>query len=266
MTEAESFYVPDRGDFVGTRLSEGAWDPNAQTGVAVCALLGHVVEDIPSLVPMDLTRITVDLVRPLPIGRRVTVGSTIVREGKKLQVSDIVLRVDDVEHVRARVLRLRSADISGTAGLPESSTDADPASLLEPPEALPALAREDGPGMVRALDLRRAPALDGGSFGYWVRLKVAVVAGEPVRPTSRQTFATDFTSCIGADFRLDVATTINPDVSAHFVRPPAGEWVAITGETRFVHQRGRGISDATLSDRDGLFAVATAAVLVQPLG
>ena len=82
MTEAEAFYLPERGGYVGTVCSQGAWDPNAQTGVAVLALLGHVLEDLPTLTPMGLARITVDLVRPVPLGRRMDVRSTTVREGK----------------------------------------------------------------------------------------------------------------------------------------------------------------------------------------
>ena len=102
MTEAEAFYLPDRGGFVGTVLAQGAWDPRTQTGVAVLALLGHVLEDIPTLAPMTMSRITVDMVRPVPIHRRMVFTPSIVREGKKLQVLDLSLVVDDIEHARAR--------------------------------------------------------------------------------------------------------------------------------------------------------------------
>lgn len=266
MSEAEAFYYPDRGGFVGTVLAQGAWDPNAQTGVAVLALLGHVLEDIPTLAPMSLARITVDMVRPVPIGRRLSVTSSTLREGKKLQVLDLAVTVDDVEHARARVLRLRDADVSDVTGLPASSTEADPASVLPPPEALAELSSGRGPGMMRALDLRRALTGAGDAYGYWVRLRVPVVAGEPVRATSRQTVGVDFSNCIGVAINPNAATTINPDVTAHFLRPPTGEWLAIVGDTRFGHDVGRGISAASLSDRDGLFAVASASQLVQPVG
>jgi hypothetical protein len=258
VTEAEAFYYPDRGGFVGTVLAQGAWD--------VIALLGHVLEDLPTLTPMGVARITVDMVRPVPIGKRLEITSNVVREGKKLQVLDLGVTVGDVEHARARVLRLRDADVSGAPDLPDSSTHIDPAAALEPPEALEELPTDRGPGMMRALDLRRAGVGGGATFAYWVRLRVPVVAGEPVRVTSRQTVGVDFTNCIGAVINPGVATTINPDVSAQFLRAPAGEWVAIAGDTRFRHDVGRGISSATLSDRDGVFAVSSAAQLVQPVG
>jgi hypothetical protein len=266
VTEAEAFYYPDRGGFVGTVLAQGAWDVNSQTGVAVLALLGHVLEDLPTLTPMGLARITVDMVRPVPIGKRLEVTPNVVREGKKLQVLDLAVTVGDTEHARARVLRLRDADVSSAPGLPDSSTHVDPAAALQRPEALDELPMDKGPGMMRALDLRRSRVGDTEGYAFWVRLRVPVVAGEPVRPTSRQTVGVDFANCIGAAINPSVATTINPDVSAQFLRPPAGEWVAIVGDTRFGHDVGRGISSATLSDRGGVFAVASASQLVQPLG
>jgi hypothetical protein len=164
------------------------------------------------------------------------------------------------------VLRLRDADVSAAPGMPASSTHVDPASALRPPEALEELAMDKGPGMMRALDLRRSRVGDSDTYAYWVRLRVPVVAGEPVRATSRQTVGVDFTNCIGAAINPSAATTINPDVSAQFLRAPAGEWVAIVGDTRFGHDVGRGISSATLSDRDGVFAVTSASQLVQPVG
>lgn len=263
---AESFYVADGDGFVGTLLSQGAWDPGTQTGIAVLALLGHVLEDLPTLTPMSLARITVDLVRPVPIGKRLDIVSTTVREGKKLQVLELAVVVGDVEHARARVLRLRDADVSESPGMPASSTDDDPAAALVPPEQLPRLVSDEGPAMMRALDLRRSPAGGDDRFAFWTRLLVPVVAGEPIRPTSVQTVGVDFTNCIGAAINPRVASTINPDVSAEFLRRPEGEWIAIVGDTRFDHRVGRGISTATLSDRTGVFGAATASQLVQPIG
>lgn len=265
MTEAEALYLPDRGGFVATVCAQGAWDPNSQTGIAVLALFGHVLEDIPTVAPMSLARVTVDLVRPVPIGRRLEISSSTLRDGKKLQVLDLILRSDDAEHVRARVLRLREEDHADRDDMPVSSTDVDPAGSLIPPEELQPLPPDLGPGMMRGLDMRRVQVGDTGVHGFWIRLRVPVVAGEPVRATSRQTLGVDVTNCIGAVFDPRVTTTINPDVSAQFLRRPEGEWTAVVGDTRFDAGVARGISHATLSDRRGVFAAATASQLVQPL-
>lgn len=265
VSEAESFYVAERGGYVGTILSQGAWDPGSQTGVAVLALLGHVLEDVPTLVPMSLARIGVDLVRPVPIGKRLAIAVNTVREGKKLQVVDLVVTEGDTEHVRARVLRLRDADLRDVPGMPPSSTDEDPAAALPPADSVPRLVHPQGPAMMRAVDLRRVAAGSEGRWAYWLRLTVPVVAGEPIRPTSIQTVGVDFTNCIGSDIDPSVATTINPDVTGQFLRQPVGEWIGITGDTRFDHGVARGFSVATLSDAHGVFAAALSSQLVQPV-
>lgn len=264
MTEAEALYLPDHGGFIATVCTQGAWDPNAQNGAAVLTLFGHVVEDIPTLVPMALSRMNVDLVRPVPIGRRFVVDSTILREGKKIQLVELTVTADGTEYARARVLRLRTEDISERPALPPSTEAPNPVHQLQRPDEVRPFAREGGPGFLRGIEMRRARRGDGDAFGYWVRLLVPVVAGEPVRVTSRQTMAVDFANCIGVPLELSMASTINPDVTAHLLRPPVGEWIAIVGDTWFGHDTGRGISLATLSDDEGVFGVASTSQLVQP--
>jgi hypothetical protein len=263
LMEERALFLREGDAYVGTILTQGGWDPDAANGGAVLALLGHCLEDVPSLVPMIVSRFTVDLMRPVPIGRHLHVVPTIIREGKKIQIVQIQVLVDGVEHVRATALRLRDAEVD-SPDLPASTNDARPADAMVGPE----LARVmQGPssgvaGFLDAIDMRRAPMDDGG-FGCWVRLAVPVVAGEPVRPTSRLTVGFDYANLIGVNEHPGEVTMINPDVSAHVLRQPTGEWIAITGETRFNPAMGRGLSWATLSDDDGPFAVVSMSQLVQ---
>ena len=86
-------------------------------------------------------------------------------------------------------------------------------------------------------------------------------AGRPVVAAGR---GFDYANLIGMDDHPAAVTMINPDVTAHVLRPPTGEWIAITGDTRFNPTLGRGVSTAELSDADGVFAVASTSQLVQP--
>ncbi|MEZ5245034.1 MAG: thioesterase family protein [Acidimicrobiales bacterium] len=254
-----ALYERDGDAFVGTEITAGAWSPGAQSGGAVLALLGHVLEDVPTLTPMSLTRLTVDLVRPVPVGERLRIEHEIVREGKKIQVVDLRVVTDGAEHARARALRVRDADLGSVPGAPDSSTDIDPAAALPRPEEIePADDRPGLPPFLRvALDFRRTDPWAEGVNGIWLRLRVPVVAGEPICATSRATVPMDVVNLIGAKFDGAAFTAINPDVSAHVARPPVGEWVGLVGETIFSHSVGHGVSAATMSDSAGVFGVTS---------
>lgn len=257
--EDGALYVRDGDAYVATIFTQGGWDPGAQNGAAVLALLGHCLEDVPTLVPMSLARFTVDLVRPVPIAVPLHVRPTIMREGKKLQVVVQELFAGGVVHVRATALRLRTDEVSDVL-LPPTK-DATPEPDLPPPDDIERRVHApDAPGFLRGIDLRRVPDLC-----VWVRLAVPVVAGEPTRDTARITAPFDFAQLINADMQpaMSSLTMINPDVTAHLLRSPVGEWTAVTGETRFDTSIGRGLSSARLHDDNGMYGVASTTQLIQ---
>jgi hypothetical protein len=264
--EGLALFVRDGDGYVGTSLTQGGWDPGAANGGTVLALLGQHLHGVPALVPMGLSRFTADLVRPVPLGRRLHVEHRLLREGKKIQLVELLLLVDGVEHVRATALRVREADLRAQPGLPASTTDDRPAAALTPPEATTSLRdlNPSVPEFLRGVDMRKASGPDGSPTGSWVRLEAEVVAGEGVNPTARLAFAFDFANLIGVVPEMGLLSMINPDVTAHVLRPPVGEWVAVTGDTRFQATTGRGVSTATLSDLDGPFAFASTSQILQP--
>jgi acyl-coenzyme A thioesterase PaaI-like protein len=263
--EDAAVFVVDGDSFVATNLAQGGWDPTAANGGTVLALVGQCLDDVPSLVPMTVSRVTADIVRPVPLGRRLHVVPTVTRQGKKIQVVQMQVLVDGVEHVRASVLRLRDADLSDST-LPMSTTETRPADALEPPEQSSSYRdiSPHAPGFLRAVDMRRARLRDGSGVGIWLRLEVPIVAGRAVSPSVRLAMALDFANLIGVDVRSATATMINPDVTGHVLRAPSGDWIGITGETRFTPALGRGVTSAVLSDADGVFAVVSMCQLVQP--
>jgi hypothetical protein len=265
--EARAMFLRDGDAFVGTTLTQGGWDRRHMNGSAVLALLGHCLDDVPTLAPMVLARFTADLARPLPIGPRLHVVPEVVREGKKLQLVQLRIVVDDLEHAWASALRLRVDDLSSTPGLPESSATTPTADELLTSRATLASMREgdrDLPGFLHAIDLWRAPRRDGKGTGYWARLDTPVVAGEPQRSSAFLTYAFDLANVMGIDNPMANVTMINPDVTAHVLRPPADEWIAVTGETFVDRAMGRSMTVATYSDSRGMYAQGSLSQLVQP--
>lgn len=265
MSEAATLYVRDGDAFVGTSSTQNGWVEGAQSGGAVLALLGHLLEDLPSATPMSLSRVTVDLFRPVPIGERLWFDLEVRREGRLIQVVEAVVRSADAEHVRAHVLRIRDEDVSGGPVIEPTTDDAELLSTLPGPDDLPDVGAHPGiAGFLRnGAELRRTAGERSGPDCAWVRLRVPVLAGEPVRTTSLVGMSMDCVNLIGITGLPAGVTAINPDVSAHVVRPPRGEWIGLVGDTRFAHGIGHGFSAATMVDRDGVIGVTSTSQVVQ---
>lgn len=266
MSEAEALYVRDGHGFVGTVCTQGAWAHGGQAGGAVLALLGHVLEDVPTLTPMSLTRLTVDIVRPVPVGEHLRVDTEIVREGKKIQLVDLLLSAGDTVTTRARALRIRDRDVGGLERLPISTTDDNPSASVPPPEELSGV--EELTRVPRFLslgaELRRTLEPVDGINVVWCRLRVPVVAGERLRETSRAAFPLDMVNLLGVRLDPKAATSINPDVTGHLCRTPEGEWVALTGHTHYSHDVAHGVSMAVMSDGEGVFGVTSTSQILEP--
>lgn len=267
MTDFEAFYLPEGTGFVGTHATQGGWDPNAQHGGPVEGLMARAVEQTPTLVPMDVVRITFDLIRPVPIGPRLDVVTRIVREGKKIQLVEAVMTSGDTELVRAVALRLRHEDLSERRDMP-ASTPIDDAIDLPGPDAVQPIVPWDvtnRPGFLHGVELRRfqRPGSAEGVSAYWARIRLPLVPDEPITDLARLAIVGDFVNNIGVLIETRAFTAINPDVNLQLLRLPASEWIAVVGETRFDITAGYGLCSAQLRDEDGVCAIGTTSTLVQ---
>jgi hypothetical protein len=267
LSEAEALFIRDGDAFVGTASTRGPWGNNGQSGGAVLSLLGHVLEDVPTLTSMSLARLTVDIVRPVPVGERLHLAAEVIREGKKIQVVDLVISAGDTVTTRARALRIRDRDVRSLSGMPGSTSAANPSGSLPPPSAVPGVEQYPGVAdfLLRGAEMRRTVEPIDGVHAVWCRLRVPVVAGEPIRATSRAALPLDLVNLLGVGLDSKRATSINPDVSAHLSRGPVGEWVALTGNTYYSHEVAHGVSMAVLSDDAGVFGITSTSQLLDPL-
>jgi Thioesterase-like superfamily len=265
MDDDRALYFPDGDGYVATLRTQGGWHPEHQHGGPVQALLARAVEQTPTLVPMSVARLTHDLFRPVPIGPRLTVSAEIVREGKKIQVVDAVLRVGDVEHARTRALRLRDDDLSDLPGMLDAADAGPELPWAQDLEATWLRGIAGLPGFLDAIELRRFPRPGGpeGVHATWVRLNEPLVPGEAPSPLQKLSVAADFTNLIGATFDAHKVSGINPDLNLHLVRLPRDDWIAVVGESRLGLSTGIGVSQAQLHDRSGVCAVSSNSQLIQ---
>lgn len=249
--------------FEPTGLARGPWHDDAQHGAAMLGLLGRAVERHPAQRPVQVTRLTVDLLRAAPLSPVATRCRTI-RSGKNVEVLEASLVAGGREYARATASRFRVTEIE---------VEDDPAHAEAP--TLPDASPTDGAMLLsreafhHAAELRSVPGLEVPAM--WIRLRVPLVADEETTPLQRVAAASDSTYSVPFMARVMAdpsllgrrrAVAINPDTSVNLHRPLRGEWVCLQG---WSHQdaSGAGTAFVRVFDRDGPIGHASQSILVR---
>ena len=246
---------------VPTDLARGPWNREAQHGGAPSALLARAVERYADGDRMSVTRLTIELLRPVPI-EPLQVRERMLRPGRKVQLIEASLYAGDVEVARCTALRIRRADLDLPSELP-----------AWPPPAGPAMARAGGRSRFGDTDEAfHSHAVEhrfvAGGFEQpgpatdWIRLRVPLVADEETSPLCRVAAAADFGN--GVSWVLNPAAGylfINPDLTIHLHRYPAGEWVCLDAVT-FVQPHGIGMAESRIYDEQGPIGRAVQSLLL----
>jgi hypothetical protein len=261
----DAVFHADGSRLVPTELARGPWSADAQHGGGPAAVLARAVERADPGPAGFVARLTVELLRPVPLTPlEVTVRTT--RPGKKVQWLEASLVADGVEVARAHALRLRTADV----GLPQITTQ-EP--LRPGPEdsrefdIAPALGRGiPDLGFWTAMELRRVTGswTEPGPASVWFRLRVPIVAGEEPSPLQRVAAAADFGNGISAALERGAFLFINADLTIYLHRAPVGPWIGLDAATA-VEPTGVGLAASVLHDEHGPVGRSLQGLLVDRL-
>src|SRR5581483_1977802 len=256
--------VPDGDRFVPTPLCRGPWSPDAQHGGPPAALLARALERFENADGAAVVRLTVELLRPVPLAP-LAIVTRLARPGHKVQLVEASLRAGDIEVVRATALRIRRASTPvppDVAARPAPPPGPDAGRVAPPPwdglVVRPAFHSDAVEHRFVAGSLATpGPATD------WIRLRVPVVAGEPTSPLARVAAVADFGNGVSWVLeRKDGWSFINPDLTVYVHRPPAGEWVCLEAAT-WVDDQGLGVAESRLWDERGPIGRAVQALVVE---
>jgi len=244
---ADSFYVDDGGRFVSTELTRGPWDPLAQHGGPPSALLCRAIEQTSERDDLQLVRITVELLRPVPLAP-LEVSTRMVRAGRNVESLEGAISVDGTELLRARAVRIRTTD------LPLPQPDAGPPPLQGPDEGrgLDFFPTDQEVGYHTGMEHR---FLEGGftELGpakVWMRMRVPLVLGERPSPWQRVLIAADSGNGVSGAVDFRHYLFINPDLTVHLHRQPLGQWVHLDACT-VIEPSGVGLATSTIADEHG---------------
>ena len=251
------------GRFDSGELSRGPWSPDHQHGGAPAALVAGVIEGIDAPAPMRIARLTLDLVRPVPIAP-LEVVAEVTRAGRRVQLVGASVLCEGKEVVRAQALRIRQEEggpgPQGFAPHPGPGPEGAAAPVAFDAEML------GGPMFGGdAMEIRLAGGKERwevpGPAMAWMRLRVPVVAGEEPTPAQRAMATADFGNGISSVLDWKSHAFINPDLSVTLGREPRGEWIALDAVTS-ISDDGTGMSTGELFDTGGRFGASAQALFV----
>jgi len=263
--DADALFVAlDDSTFQPTDLCRGPWTPDSQHGGPGAALVARAIVAADSHGPMQVARLTLELLRPVPLAP-LRLETAVPRPGRKVQLVEASVFAGDIEVLRGRALRIRIADVADADGHAPIDDPLPPIPDATTPFAFDTQAESWEGFHNTAVDVRfvegswAAP----GPAAAWFRLTVPVVAGEEISPLARVLAAADFGNGISRVLDSSQHLFINPDLTVHVARPPEGEWVAMRSSTTTT-ANGIGMAESALFDQRGRVGRAVQSLLVDP--
>ncbi|HEY5815899.1 MAG TPA: thioesterase family protein [Solirubrobacterales bacterium] len=255
----EAFYEKADDGFVATELTRGPWDPNSQHAGPPSALLGREIERVDGAEGFQVARVTLEILRPMPIGP-VEVEASVVRPGRSVQMVEATLSGEEGALMVARAWRIRTSEIE----VPED--------VVTTPEGPPGPEEGDKPeffatgqsvGYHTAMEWRSVGGgfLEPGPATVWMRMGCALVEGEEPSPLQRTLVAADVGNGISAVLDWGRYVFVNVDLSVHLERMPEGEWVCVDAVT-LPQRNGTGTAESVLYDERGRIGRAAQALLI----
>jgi Thioesterase-like superfamily len=253
-----AIYRVDGNRVVTSPDAAGPWDPGMQHGSAPAALAVWAAEAIPTREPMAIARVTIDLMRPVPVAP-LTLATEVLREGRKIQLCAVRLYADGVLTVGATVLKIKTQALT----LP-SDVGEQPVELPGPDASRMDPANFSNSPFVTGMSLRAARGRFGvpGPGAIWYRVDRPLVEGSAISQAMRAVVASDF--CNGTSAALDFRqwTFINADLTVSFARESVGEWILVDAES-WIGPDGAGLAMARLADERGYFGRAIQSLVIE---
>lgn len=247
-------------ELIATELSRGPWDPRAQHGGAPAGLIGWALDHHPDAAGQLFTRVTLGLVRPVPVGPLQVVAHK--SGGHRVGRWEASIVADGNTCVLTHAVSQPLADTR----LPATAADVPPPFLdTGEPVRIPGMP-DELTFHYSAMESRLASGstAEPGPAAAWLRLRCPLVDSDPTTPLMRVLAAADFGNGLSWELPLTDYTFANADLSVNLLRPARGEWIGVQSRTTIAGE-GQGLVRSDLFDAEGLIGTATAGLVIRPL-
>jgi len=264
--------VPDfvysrAGDiYTPTQWAGSPWSRELQHGGPVCGLMAAAAEEAARESCLRVTRLSVDLCRPIPLAplRRV---SQLVRRGRRLTLLEVRLQDGDVVVTRATALLLAANSELASTWRQEEPPPPGPLGI-EPLQFMPRdYVAQVPPGFHRSVEVRLSEDELGPAI--WATTPLDLVDEEAISPLVRAAMLSDLTFALSGRLLLRRGLVpldprrvalINADMTLYLERPPEGAWVAMRSGS-ISDCDGIGLAEVTQLDTRGRYGRSTQALV-----
>jgi hypothetical protein len=250
------------GMFLASELTRGPWHPDHQHAGPPSGLICRAVERAAASQGLThLARLTVNLLRPTPIGEcRVDVAADYVGRNAGHFSGRLIAEGKDVARFTALMQR------EDLERLPEGTPGHPPPIAPKPPgDSSPVtMALANGSvGYGHFVENRLAAGrFFNGPSAAWFRMNHPLVAGETPSGYQRAAVAGDSGNGISAALDIKKYLFLNCDLTINLFRRPEGEWICLESRSLF-GDNGCGLAESALYDERGLIGRATQSLAVR---
>jgi len=253
----DAFFHRDGDLYIPTELTRGPWDPHAQHGGPPAALLGTAMERTEARESAMVVRATFEMLKPVPL-TPLTLSTRVLSAGRSVQLIGGVLLSGGQEILRGQAVRVRLKEVP----FDEQPLPAPPPG---PDQGKPApffpTGQDVGYHTGMEVSFVRGGFVEQGPAVAWLRMRHALVAGEPIAPLARVLIAADSGNGVSSALDYRRFIFVNPDLTVNLHRYPEGDWVCLEAETT-VSRRGVGLAVSALYDLRGPIGRASQSLLV----
>lgn len=258
LARKQNHFFNKEGDVFSPQSAAGSpWSETMQHGGPVNAIITLSIEAVAEKVGMQVVRLTMDILKPVPM-KSVQVKSHFIRRGGKMAVVDTFLTVtgsdEPVASGRAVLLKAtpgRKAMVDTSGSCPESK-----GSLLREPWLPAEMTAQLPPGLHHLIQFY--PSTKKERPACWVNCVTDMLQDRAMTPLEHCATTADMTTVLATrmcatqlgSLSFDVAEIMNTNTSIHFTRPPVGEWFAYTDH--FIQVSGSyGVAECVIYDEQG---------------
>ncbi|MFM8343326.1 MAG: thioesterase family protein [Betaproteobacteria bacterium] len=257
-----AFFQPDPahpGRYVPTEATVGPWSAQTQHGGPPIALLSQALADHPSTVPMELGRVTVEFMGPVPLDT-CDIQVQVLRPGKRVQLLQAQYSVQGKPVLTAQAWRL-----AREPGICPAVPDTFAVPSIPSEECQRFFPGTDGFPYGRSLEWR---FVEGGfdSLGpatVWARLRIPLVLGQATSGLAGMMTMLDSANGISAvlDFQRWSFVPVDQTVNLH--RMPTGPWFGMAART-VINDGGIGTTSTLMFDQQGAVGQSLHTLFVRP--